>query len=172
MSCVALNRRGDPSRYRDRPSALTAAPCQPHKMHANSRTRLPAPAGSGEGSEVRAHRQDHAKPPKNVRNALNALANALERAKRVSNVNSLFLRNVQRMPSAPGSSHRGCYRGAVSAVSQPSSTQRASTSSRFAFNSSSDSACVCAPRTPGTTATYNPLSGSRSTYAVTTVFVM
>jgi len=40
MSCVALNRRGDPSRYHTHASALTPNPCQSHKMHANSRTPL------------------------------------------------------------------------------------------------------------------------------------
>ena len=51
-----------------RPSALTPALCQPHKMHANSRTRLPSPAGSGEGLGMRAaptgQPQSRQKPPK------------------------------------------------------------------------------------------------------------
>ena len=42
-------------------------------------------------AQTPAYRQDRAEPPKNVQNALNGLVNALERAKRVTNVNSLFL---------------------------------------------------------------------------------
>jgi len=57
MNCVALNRRGDPSRYRTHPSALTPNPCQPHKMTARMTPNLtddacPGPESRRNGVDV------------------------------------------------------------------------------------------------------------------------
>ena len=48
----------------------------------------------------------------------------------------------------------------------PSSNNIATTSRKLTFNSSSDSACECAPGNPGTYPTSSPVTESRSTMAV------
>ena len=92
MSCVALSH----------PSALTPAPCQPHKMHAHPRKRLPSPAGSGEGLGMRATPAGQPRPtqnlpnfPKNRHHSHQALAKRYQALQALSAQKHFFLRPVR-----------------------------------------------------------------------------